>query len=116
MTTNTVSAGHRHPEKCLTELDRGATKIDGEFPSPSGVAQHQREPSAHTATKPRNNRLALIGGEYSISARHDNNNQIASARWQFIQAIHRKVATFGEQLRKDVYPTFARLAGKRTDY
>ncbi len=116
MTTNTVNAGHRHPEKCLTELDRGSSKIDGEFPSPSGVAQHQREPSANTATKPRNNRQALIGGEYIISDRHDNNNQIASARWQFIQAIHRKVPAFGEQLRHDVYPSFARLAGKRTDY
>ncbi len=116
MTTNTVNAGHRHPEKCLTELDRGSSKIDGEFPSPSGVAQHQREPSANTATKPRNNRQALIGGEYIISDRHDNNNQIASARWQFIQAIHRKVPAFGEQLRKDVYPTFARLAGNGTDY
>src|SRR5882724_772497 len=116
MPTNTVNAGHRHPEKCLTELDRGATKINGEFPSPSGVAQHQHEPSANTATNPRNNRQALIGGEYIISDRHDNNNQIASARWQFIQAIHRKVPAFGEQLRHDVYPSFARLAGKRTDY
>ncbi len=70
-------------------------------------------------TKPmkrRNNRRALTEGEYIISDRYDNNNQVASARWQFIQAVQRKLPTFGEQLKKDVYPTFARFAGKKADY
>src|SRR5229473_2555986 len=116
MAVKTGNAGHEHPGKFLTKPDCGSSRTDREFPSPSGVAQHQREPSANKATKPRNNRQALIGGEYILSDRHDNNNQVASARWELIQAVHRKVPAFGEQLRKDVYPTFARLAGKRTDY
>jgi hypothetical protein len=115
MTTNTVNAGHGHPEKCLTELDHGSSRIDRELRT-SGFAKHQREPFGNKPTKPRHNRQALIEGEYIISDRHDNNSQVASARWQFIQAVQCKVPAFGERLRKDVYPTFARLAGKRADY
>ena len=116
MAANTVNAGHGHPGKCLTELDRSLSRIDRELRSPSGFAKHQHEPSANKPTKPRNNRQGLTAGEYILSDRHDNNNQVARARWEFIQAVHRKVPAFGEQLRKDVYPTFARLAGKRKDY
>jgi hypothetical protein len=112
MAVKTGNAGHGHPEKCLTKLDRGSSRRDREFPSPSWVAQHQLETSAHKATKPRNNRQALIGGEYILADRHDNNNQVASARWELIQAVYRKVPAFAERLRKDVYPTYARLAGK----
>jgi hypothetical protein len=116
MAVKTGNTGHGHPEKCLTKLDRGSSGIDREFPSPSGSAQHQLEPSANKTTKPRSNRQALIGGEYILADRYDNNNQVASARWELIQAVHRKIPAFAERLRKEVYPTYANLAGKRSDY
>jgi hypothetical protein len=81
----------------------------------TGNAGHG-EPSANKAMKPRKNRQALIGGEYMLSDRHDNNNQVASARWELIQAVHRKIPAFAERLKKDVYPMYARLAGKTADY
>lgn len=59
---------------------------------------------------------ALVGGEYVISGQPESNNEVASARWQLIQALQRKLPAFGKRLRKDVYPEFARCAGKMADY
>jgi hypothetical protein len=66
--------------------------------------------------KPQNKHQALTEGEYIISDQRENNNQVASARWKFVQAIQRKLPAFGDELRKKIYPTFARLAGKKADY
>src|SRR5438093_9591611 len=66
--------------------------------------------------KQRKHSQALVGGEYVISDQRDSNNEVASARWEFIKALQRKLPAFGERLRKDVYPKFARRAGKKADY
>jgi len=63
------------------------------------------------------NNQTLTGGEYFISDQRSNsNNQVASARWVFIRALQRKLPTFGERLRKEVYPKFARLTHGKPDY
>lgn len=59
---------------------------------------------------------ALVGREYLISDQLGINNEVASARWEFIKALQGKLPAFGERLRKDVYPKFARRAGKKADY
>jgi hypothetical protein len=68
------------------------------------------------AVKQAQHNLALSGGEYLISDQRGNTNQLASARWEFVQTLQRKLPAFGEQLRKDVYPKFARLARNKPDY
>jgi len=66
--------------------------------------------------KPSKNQ-ALITGDYLIcDQRGNSNNQVVSARWEFIQALQRKLPTFGERLRKEVYPKFARLARNQPGY
>ena len=50
----------------------------------------------------------LTASEFLASGRNGLNQQIASARWQFILAIQRKVPAVFERLRDDVYPAFAR--------
>ena len=52
MNAKTRNAGHGHPEKCLTELDRGSSRVDREFRSPSWVVKHQPAASADNAAKP----------------------------------------------------------------
>ena len=54
--------------------------------------------------------MRFTAGELLASSRNGLNQQIASARWQLILAIQRKVPAFLEQLRDEVYPSFARLA------
>jgi hypothetical protein len=52
----------------------------------------------------------LTASEFLASGRNGLNQQVASARWQLLLALRRKVPEFFEQLRDEVYPAFARLA------
>jgi hypothetical protein len=55
--------------------------------------------------KPSENNQALITGDYLICDQRGNSNkQVVSTRWEFIQALLRKLPTLGEWLRKEVYP------------
>src|SRR5262249_18312830 len=46
----------------------------------------------------------------------EQSNEVAGARWAFIEALRRKSPSFFERLRKDVYPRFAELAAGSADY
>jgi hypothetical protein len=54
--------------------------------------------------------LRLTASEFLASDRNGLNQQVASARWQFLLALRRQVPEFYERLRCDVYPSFTRLA------
>jgi hypothetical protein len=54
--------------------------------------------------------LRLTASEFLASDRNGLNQQIVSARWQFLLALRRQVPEFYERLRDDVYPAFMRLA------
>jgi hypothetical protein len=62
------------------------------------------------------NRLRLTGSEFVVRGATGQNRQIASARWQFIQAVGRVVPVFLKRLRETVYPAYAQLADGRLDY
>jgi hypothetical protein len=57
----------------------------------------------------------LSWAEY-ISSDQSENTEIAGARWEFIEAARRVFPRFFEQLRKQVYPNYARLVEARRNY
>jgi hypothetical protein len=54
--------------------------------------------------------MHLTASEFLASGRNGLDQQVASARWQFLLAVQRKVPEYFERLRDEVYPAFARLA------
>jgi hypothetical protein len=54
--------------------------------------------------------------EYIVRNQDGQDLQIAAARWQLLKAIEKVVPTFLQQLRDQVYPEYARLAGESPDY
>jgi hypothetical protein len=59
---------------------------------------------------------ALTPGEYVVRNEDGQDDQIASARWQFLEAVSRVVPSFLEGLRDQVYPEYAQLADGNPDY
>jgi hypothetical protein len=57
----------------------------------------------------------LAFGEY-ILLEQSQNAQITGARWMLMEVVSRLLPRFFEQLREQVYPTFARLAENRPGY
>jgi hypothetical protein len=58
----------------------------------------------------------LTTSAYLVRNDDGQDDQITSARWQFLEAIGRVVPTFLEELRCRVYPEFARLADGNPDF
>jgi hypothetical protein len=54
--------------------------------------------------------MHLTASEFLATGRNGLDQQVASARWQFLLAVQRKVPEFFGQLRDEVYPAFARRA------
>lgn len=58
----------------------------------------------------------LTHAEYIVRNDDGQDDQIASARWQLLEAIRRVVPAFLDELRDRVYPEFARLAELNPDF
>jgi hypothetical protein len=57
----------------------------------------------------------LAWGEYIVPDQ-DQNSQIAGARWKLMEVVREVLPRFFEQLREQVYPTYARLAEDKPGY
>jgi hypothetical protein len=58
----------------------------------------------------------LTAGDYLVRNPDGQDDQMAAARWQFIEAVAREVPAFLERLRDQVYPAYARLANVNSAY
>ena len=58
----------------------------------------------------------LTASEYPVRNEDGQDDQIAGARWQFLEALGHVVPAFLELLRNQVYPEYARLADTNPDY
>jgi hypothetical protein len=58
----------------------------------------------------------LTFGDYVVRNQDGLDDQIVSARWQFIEAVSQVVPAFLQLLREQVYPEYVRLADGNPDY
>jgi hypothetical protein len=58
----------------------------------------------------------LTSGDYLSRNDERQDNQVAAARWQFVEAIRCKVPVFFERLRDVVYPAYERFANGKPRY
>src|SRR5262249_24939890 len=61
-------------------------------------------------------RRTLTFGDCVVRNQDGQDDQVVSARWQFIEAVSQVVPAFLEVLRDQVYPAYARLADANPDY
>jgi hypothetical protein len=61
-------------------------------------------------------RRTLTFGDYVVRNPDGQDDQLVSARWQFIEAVRQVVPAFLEELRDEVYPEYARRANANSDY